>query len=802
MANTVNSLNYANTFADWLVATDALVAENNTLAKSDYHKDSGVLYLDNASGNSLESKGNVFIQQALLVQGTSSSATIDNNLTVKYGTVYIKSQDPGTANIALVAHGQANVDGLLYARASGTGLLVSNNASILGDTYTSGNTVTTLNTTTNRLQANSSVNTSTVTASTGNITNLTVGNQLTVNGNFVLTGDTVYDSNIFKINSGSSVGLDSSFEVNRGGLSQNAKFLWKESDKVFKVVNVDTGIYYRLLSDEFLENSITSNNQTTVATSKALNTVSIQANAAFNKANTTLINFIGTNSTTATANNNYVSWASNNGVLISGSSNTITVSTPQDLRTTSAPTFNALYLTNALAVDQGGTGATSASAARTNLLPTGTTAGYVLTTGGPGNFYWAPGGSGGASGVTPGTSIISSVLDYTANGNVSTYVTPTYIPGSNQLKVYLDGVRQYDGYTETGNTSVTFGSNVPNGSKLRLEVDGYYVNPYYANNITFTAPFGDIIATANTIQLAIQDIETRKAALAGASFTGLVTGLTLDANVSNTTFATTAFVKNALNQSSNTFNHNISGNAGTVTNGVYTTGSYSDPSWLTISKTKVGLNNVDNTADSNKSVNVATYLSSTQQLNVITGATASANMAMDSGATKGSFVAKATGTGDANLAGMTFWNDSYAIKLGIRADGYFGLGGWSRGAWSWYSDPSGNMVAAGNITAYSDPRLKEEFQPIQNALSIVTQLDGGSFKWKQGYKHTEVKAGKKDYGILADQVETVLPEIVTESIEIDGEKYKTVAYEKLIPVLIEAIKELKAEVDALKGNNK
>ena len=38
MANTVNSLNYANTFADWLVATDALIVENNVLGKGDYRK--------------------------------------------------------------------------------------------------------------------------------------------------------------------------------------------------------------------------------------------------------------------------------------------------------------------------------------------------------------------------------------------------------------------------------------------------------------------------------------------------------------------------------------------------------------------------------------------------------------------------------------------------------------------------------------------------------------------------------------------------------------------------------------------
>jgi hypothetical protein len=55
-----------------------------------------------------------------------------------------------------------------------------------------------------------------------------------------------------------------------------------------------------------------------------------------------------------------------------------------------------------------------------------------------------------------------------------------------------------------------------------------------------------------------------------------------------------------------TYGVSITGNSGTVTNGVYTNGSYSDPSWLTLSKSKVGLGNVDNTADANKSVNYAT----------------------------------------------------------------------------------------------------------------------------------------------------------------------------------------------------
>ena len=196
----------------------------------------------------------------------------------------------------------------------------------------------------------------------------------------------------------------------------------------------------------------------------------------------------------------------------------------------------------------------------------------------------------------------------------------------------------------------------------------------------------------------------------------------------------------------------------------------------------------------------ATYLSATQQTSRIFGATVSmAMVAGDQSAARGSFTCRSTGTGDTNLAGISFWNDAYAIQMGIRADGYFGLGGWSRTAWSFYSAPDGSIVAAGNVTAYSDPRLKENFERVKNPLAIIEQLDGGTFNWKTGIAHTECKAGKRDFGVLADQVEAVMPEIVTDSIAIDGQSYKTVSYEKLVPVLIEAIKELHARIQVLEA---
>ena len=122
MANTVSTISYANTFGQWMVATDALIAENNTLATGDYTKNSGTLYLSETTKNALQANGSVIVQKQLLVQGVASSATIDNNLTVA-GQIYFSNTTLGLTN-----SGQANINGLLVAQGPGTGLRVANNA--------------------------------------------------------------------------------------------------------------------------------------------------------------------------------------------------------------------------------------------------------------------------------------------------------------------------------------------------------------------------------------------------------------------------------------------------------------------------------------------------------------------------------------------------------------------------------------------------------------------------------------------------------------------------------------------------
>jgi len=103
----------------------------------------------------------------------------------------------------------------------------------------------------------------------------------------------------------------------------------------------------------------------------------------------------------------------------------------------------------------------------------------------------------------------------------------------------------------------------------------------------------------------------------------------------------------------------------------------------------------------------------------------------------------------------------------------------------------------GDVVAFysSDKRLKDNITPIENSLEKVGKLKGYEFDWND---NQEVYEGH-DVGVIAQEVEAVVPEIV-ETRKHDG--YKAVKYEKLVPLLINAINELKAEIEELKVINK
>ena len=118
------------------------------------------------------------------------------------------------------------------------------------------------------------------------------------------------------------------------------------------------------------------------------------------------------------------------------------------------------------------------------------------------------------------------------------------------------------------------------------------------------------------------------------------------------------------------------------------------------------------------------------------------------------------------------------------------------------SDPGQSLVqitnalaVGGNITAYysSDIKLKDNIRPIESALFKVQQINGVTFDWNE--KSSKIQQGKgHDVGLIAQEVEKVLPEVVTTR----DSGYMAVKYEKMIPLLIEGIKEQQKQIDELK----
>ena len=113
------------------------------------------------------------------------------------------------------------------------------------------------------------------------------------------------------------------------------------------------------------------------------------------------------------------------------------------------------------------------------------------------------------------------------------------------------------------------------------------------------------------------------------------------------------------------------------------------------------------------------------------------------------------------------------------------------------SGTTGEIRATNNITAYySDDRLKTRLFNIPHALQKLTTLNGFYYQPNQTAQDLGYEL-KTEVGVSAQEVQAIMPEVVAPA-PID-DKYLTVRYERLVPLLIEAIKDLKREVDELKA---
>ena len=104
---------------------------------------------------------------------------------------------------------------------------------------------------------------------------------------------------------------------------------------------------------------------------------------------------------------------------------------------------------------------------------------------------------------------------------------------------------------------------------------------------------------------------------------------------------------------------------------------------------------------------------------------------------------------------------------------------------------NGALEVSGDITAFatlawSDARLKENVEPLQDCLAKINQMQGVSYTFKP--------SGKKQVGLIAQEVLDIIPEVV----ELENDYY-SVSYPNLVAVLIEAVKELSSRVEDLEN---
>ena len=980
----INNITRTNTIDEWRIQTNQSAGELNKLETGNYTKTAGTLKFEGASNVVIDSTGTSFqvsntalftsnvqigkelslgaqetatgnlgVGGIVSVYGTNTALYVANNI-VSNGSLVIKNNIVAnnlTVNSNTVVVGTANLGYLGVANSGvfGKNVSVGTTLSVTGNT-TVGNLTTANMVYAGTLAVEGRTDISGILHTVGAVTfdsDASIAGDLTVDGNFTLTGDIVYDTDILVLSANTPVTSGYAYlGVNRGNTTStlgtanaNAYIRWSEADKIWQIRDVDntdtTTTFSKVLTANLISANLQSVANTTfpstwVAKNYADNSTIgpyLKANAAFSVANAASNTFVGTDASTAVSSNGVISFSSGNGVTVKGSANTLTVNTAQDLRTTASPTFAAMTLTAPLAVTQGGTGAQTAGGALTALLPSGTTSGYVLTTGGPGNFYWAAGGGGSGGSAIPGTAINTSRLTYTATSGQTVFSAPVFTAGSGQLKLFINGVRQHADFTETtttlstvactgsagqfscssttlaldqaivitgalsgtatisqyytgkvyyiiatnGTTTFTLSESV-GGSAITttsgsitglsfttghrvvldtgattsdlvmVEVDGFYSRPYYANNIGFT-PSGNIPASSNTIQLGMESIESRKANLSGAVFTGGIATIAPGTTDSSTTVPTTAWVKGLLNTTAYTFTTNISGNAGNATTAAglaVASGRNNQSNQIVRTDAsgylQVGYINSDSGNEGNNSnptrvwgtngsdSYLRTYLTSALSVSYASSAGSASSATNATNATNSTYATSATYAG--------YLNNSYAYTNG--SDGWFrssGSAGWYNATYAggiymedstWvrvYNSRSfyvaNSIAATGDITAYySDERLKDRKGNISGALESLMKLNGFRYTNNELAKEKGYTDDKVQIGLSAQEVESVYPEIVKLApfdiktledgtiISESGENYKTLDYSKLVPVLIEAIKELKAEIDELKGQNK
>ena len=585
------------------------------------------------------------------------------------------------------------------------------------------------------------------------------------------------------INSGSSIALNSTYSVNRGLTGANATIRWNESGgQYWDILNTSNSVYYRILTQDLLTDSISTANSALPATANAIvNTITfirgitdsgnLYAQSAFSTANSKLASAGGTITGALNVVGTLSSNTLGNGQLLYTSANIVT---PLVVQTVNSSSLNIASTLTSVSIDSYGRLSTlTASPIAINasqitsgvlantLLPSIVTPGSYTTTNITidqyGRITSAANGSGGVTSVGGASGAIS-------NTQIASFATAGYgftpYSNTNPSGFITSGgapVQSVGGYTGA----------VSAAQVAAAATSGYGFTPYSNAN-----PSGYITSGGAPVQSV-----------------GGSTG-----SISNTTIAAAASAGYGFTPYSNTnpsgYITSSSSITGNSNNATYFSGLSPQTAGSTITANQVAR------ADASGYMNFGYIQQNTSNSEnptisqiIVTNGTDNFHRKSSIASLTGYVQTNASGVWGINISGYAALASALYTTSNYQVNS-FGVGTGPSGT-------AGEIRATNNITAYySDDRLKRRKGDIKNALDKISTLDAFYYEANEvaqslGYKPVP------EVGISAQQVQAIMPEVVAPA-PID-DKYLTVRYERLVPLLIAAIKELKSEIDVLKG---
>jgi hypothetical protein len=438
---------------------------------------------------------------------------------------------------------------------------------------------------------------------------------------------------------------------------------------------------------------------------------------------------------------------------------------------------------------------------------------------------------GGISNNIVSASTDSNNIDFAiTNGNITANLFGGVVSGSAQVVGILSSLNTYTGSNDTTNTA-------QNNRLNRIEESTSSLNSFSASENTKSETLRLYTSSIDTKFVAVQASTSSLNTFTSSINTTIKTKLDTDGVLSgsiqvfggsNIISASTDSNNIDFIQTGGTLTANLKGGVVSGSSQINYTQLSGIPSGIISSSAQIdtlfnidglvsGSSQINYTQLSGISANIISSSSDTAQVDmIITGGSISANLkgGVVSGSgqidvssttgdialgsrTSGNYVATITGT-ENQIVVSGNGVESAAITLSTpqnintSANVQFG----SLGIGTAASGVSGEIRATGDIVAFysSDERLKENIQPIVNALEKVEAISGNTYDWKDGFETIHSHKGH-DLGVIAQEVQSVLPEVVMER----ESGYLAVDYVKLVPVLIQAVKELSAKIKELES---